>query len=113
MSPFGLLFKGPDKFLGENMVCCKYLKRSEGLNIDFYTFKLSIDEDILKIFNLATVLATFSKIWVIFPQSSGHPAYWYGLLMFIKPWSSLMHSDFDTSKPTNAWKREWAKEIDR
>jgi hypothetical protein len=34
---------------------------------------LSFDEDILTLFHLATVLASISKIWVIFPQSSGHP----------------------------------------
>jgi hypothetical protein len=35
---------------------------------------LSFDEDILAFFVLATVLATFSKLWVIFsPQTSGHP----------------------------------------
>jgi hypothetical protein len=31
------------------------------------------DEDILAFFGLATVLATFSKIWAIFCQTFGHP----------------------------------------
>ncbi len=40
----------------------------------FWTFKLNFDEDIQAFFDLATVLATFSKIWATFsPQSSGHP----------------------------------------
>jgi hypothetical protein len=39
----------------------------------FWTFKLSFDEAILVFLKLASVLATFSKIWVIFSQSSGHP----------------------------------------
>jgi hypothetical protein len=34
---------------------------------------LSFDEDILTLFHLATVLASISKIWAIFSQSSGHP----------------------------------------
>ncbi len=32
----------------------------------FWTFKLSFDEDILVSFGLATVLATFSKLWADF-----------------------------------------------
>jgi len=41
----------------------------------FWTFKLSFDVDILTFFELATVLAPFSYIWAIFPQSSGHPGH--------------------------------------
>jgi hypothetical protein len=40
----------------------------------FWIFKLSFNSDNLAFFGLATVLATFSKIWAIFSQSSGHPA---------------------------------------
>jgi hypothetical protein len=41
----------------------------------FWTFILSFDQDILAFLSLATVLATFSKIWAkFFSQSSGHPA---------------------------------------
>jgi hypothetical protein len=36
---------------------------------------LSFDEDILAFFGLATVLATFSKVWATFSQSSGHPGW--------------------------------------
>ncbi len=39
----------------------------------FWTFSLSFDEDNLAFFVFATVLDTFSKIWAIFYQSSGHP----------------------------------------
>jgi hypothetical protein len=35
---------------------------------------LSFDADILALLGLATVLATFSKICLIFSQSYGHPA---------------------------------------
>jgi hypothetical protein len=96
--PFGLLFNGSGKFLVENssqksvdnlvyfclkqvflhfhlikqfqsMVCCWYFKSSKVIYcICFWTFKLSLDVDIL------TFLATFSKIWANFSQSSGHPA---------------------------------------
>jgi hypothetical protein len=38
-----------------------------------WTFTLSFDEYILAFFGLATVLATLSKIWANFSQSSGHP----------------------------------------
>jgi hypothetical protein len=41
----------------------------------FLTFQLSFDENTLPFFNLAIVLASFPQIWVIFPQSSGHPAF--------------------------------------
>jgi hypothetical protein len=41
----------------------------------FQTFKLSFDVYILTLFGLATVLATLSKIWVTFAQSSGHLDY--------------------------------------
>jgi hypothetical protein len=34
----------------------------------FWTFKLSFDVDMLAILDLATVLATFSKIWAFFPN---------------------------------------------
>jgi hypothetical protein len=50
------------------MVCCRYFK---GLTRMFWTFKLSFDEVVLVFLKLATVLATFSKIWLIFSQSSG------------------------------------------
>jgi hypothetical protein len=60
--PFGILFKGPGKFLGENMVCCDFRR---GLMRMFWTFKLIFDEHIfLAFFGLATVLATFYKIGV-------------------------------------------------
>ncbi len=36
----------------------------------FWTYKLSFDEDVLAFFGLATVLATFFKIWAIFSQSN-------------------------------------------
>jgi hypothetical protein len=39
------------------------------------TFKLSFDVNILAFFGLATVLATLSKIWATFAQSSGHLDY--------------------------------------
>jgi hypothetical protein len=35
---------------------------------------LSFEEDILAFLGLTTVLATFSKIWANFFQTSGHPA---------------------------------------
>ncbi len=50
------------------MGCCWYFKGSkEGLIWQkmFWTFYLSFDEDILAFSHLATVWATFSKIWVI------------------------------------------------
>jgi hypothetical protein len=34
---------------------------------------MSFDENTLALFSLAIVLASFSEIWVIFSQSSGHP----------------------------------------
>jgi hypothetical protein len=40
-----------------------------------FTLRLSFDEGILAFLGLATVLATFSKIWAIFSQYSGHPEY--------------------------------------
>jgi hypothetical protein len=48
------------------MVCCGYSKSLEGFYVDVWTFKLNMAEDILAFFDLATVLATFSKIWAIF-----------------------------------------------
>ncbi len=44
------------------MVCCGYFKSLEGFYVDVWTFKLNMAEDILAFFDLATVLATFSKI---------------------------------------------------
>jgi hypothetical protein len=41
-----------------------------GLNGMFWTLNLSSDVDILAFFGLATVLATFSKHWVIICQTS-------------------------------------------
>jgi hypothetical protein len=45
----------------------------KGFDVEVWIFRLSFDEDILAFFGLATVLATFSKIWAIFPQSYGRP----------------------------------------
>jgi hypothetical protein len=39
----------------------------------FWSFTFSFDVDILASFGLLIVLAIFSKMWVIFLQSSGHP----------------------------------------
>jgi hypothetical protein len=36
-------------------------------------FQIGFDIDILAIFGLAIVLATFSQIWANFSQFSGHP----------------------------------------
>ncbi len=42
------------------------LRAQERLDVDVLNFKLSFDEDILPFFVLATVWATFSKIWANF-----------------------------------------------
>jgi hypothetical protein len=55
------LFLEARAFFGGNMICLR-------------SFMLSFEEDILAFLGLATVLATFSKIWAIFFQTSGHPA---------------------------------------
>ncbi len=55
------------------MVCCRYFKSLDGVDVDVLDFKLSFDEGILALFRLATVLASISKIWANFSQSSGHP----------------------------------------
>jgi hypothetical protein len=52
------------------MVCqWYYFKRLER---GFGHSNLAFDADILAFSDSATVLATFCKIWVIFPQSFGH-----------------------------------------
>ncbi len=70
MTAFGLLFTKAfslyfyPKFL--SMVCCRYFRLQKWFDVDFYI------ERILTFFGLATVLATFSKNWAVFIQSSDH-----------------------------------------
>jgi len=40
----------------------------------FWTFKLSVDVNILSFMGLATILAAFYKIWATYFQASGHLA---------------------------------------
>ncbi len=49
------------------------LRFKSSLMYMFWAFKLSFYVDILTYFRLLIVLATFSKMWVNFFQSSGHP----------------------------------------
>jgi hypothetical protein len=42
------------------------LRARMGFDVDIFDFKLTFHEDILFFFDLATVLATFFKIWVNF-----------------------------------------------
>jgi hypothetical protein len=53
----------------EDMIRCGYFKVSKVLR----SSKLSFDVDNLNFWGLATVLATFSKIWKILFKSSGYP----------------------------------------
>jgi hypothetical protein len=48
----------------------------------FGTLKLGFVVDILTLFNLDTVLATFSKVWAIFFQPSGRLDLSIGHLLF-------------------------------
>jgi hypothetical protein len=45
-----------------------FLGSQSGLMLMFCIFKLNFEIDIWAIFGLASVLATFSKFWVIFPN---------------------------------------------
>jgi hypothetical protein len=40
VSPFGLLFKGPGKFLGEHMVCYKYFKSLKVFDVVVLYFQM-------------------------------------------------------------------------
>jgi hypothetical protein len=44
---------------------------------EFWTFTLSFEEDILALLGLATVLATFSKIWANFFPNFWSPCLYY------------------------------------
>jgi hypothetical protein len=55
------------------MFCCRQLGFQKWSNKDVFTFKLNFDVDILAIFSLANVLATFKKELALFFQSLGHP----------------------------------------
>jgi hypothetical protein len=55
------------------MLCCRYFKLQTWFDVDFLDFYI---ERILSFFGLATVLATFSKNWAVFIQSSDHTEHW-------------------------------------
>ncbi len=64
--PFGLLFKGLGEFLGQNMVCCMHFESVERGWCRYFVLSNLALMKYLGIFCLATVTATFSKIWAFF-----------------------------------------------
>jgi hypothetical protein len=55
------------------MVCCVYFYSLEEVDVDFFTFKLNLDENILAFFSLETLWVNISKALGDFSQYSGHP----------------------------------------
>jgi hypothetical protein len=72
--PFGLLFKGPGKFLVKNMGCFLGILRVLKGFMYILTFKFSFKEYVLAFFLVSQLFwLLYPKIGRIFPQSSGRP----------------------------------------